>query len=140
MPAPVDRELGDAFHARADHSGPVAGQLSLDAKAVLAGDAGGDGRNLADREGYRVAGESGRREAACLAGLQIVDVLFGDMEHDAEIAERRDLEQHFALLDRRADALAEIARDEHARQRGDDAGARESTRLNSSHYCASRMP
>src|SRR3546814_820590 len=106
--APVDRDLGDAFHARAHHRVPVAGQLGLDAKAVLAVDAGGDGRNLADREGYRVAGESGRREAACLAGLQIVDVLFGDMEHDAEIAERRDLEQHFALLDRRADALAEL--------------------------------
>src|SRR3546814_9157643 len=42
--APVDRDLGDAFHARAHHRVPVAGQLGLDAKAVLAVDAGGDGR------------------------------------------------------------------------------------------------
>src|SRR3546814_9311873 len=71
--APVDRDPGDAFHARAHYRVPVAGQLGLDAKAVLAVDAGGDGRNLADREGYRVAGESGRREAACPGGLQIVE-------------------------------------------------------------------
>src|SRR3546814_20150736 len=44
--APVDRDLGDAFHARAHHRVPVAGQLGLDAKAVLAVDAGGDGRTI----------------------------------------------------------------------------------------------
>src|SRR3546814_12147971 len=77
-----------------------------------------------DGERHRVAGKASRSETALLAGTQIVDVLFLDVERDAVAPHRRDFEQHIALFDRRADFLAEVARYQHARQRRAAAGAR----------------
>ena len=53
------------------------------------------------------------------------DVALVDLQRDAVVVERRDLEQHLAALDRRAEALRQVAAHDQAVERRHHQGARE---------------
>src|SRR3546814_17656543 len=94
----------DLFHARPEHRLTPARKFGLDPEQVLSIDVGRYRRDPPDGERHRVAGKASRSETALLAGTQIVDVLFLDVERDAVAPHRRDFEQHIALFDRRSEA------------------------------------
>src|SRR3546814_19332980 len=74
--APIDLDLGHAFHARPEHRLTPARKFGLDPEQVLSIDVGRYRRDPPDGERHRVDGKASRSETALLAGTQIVSVLF----------------------------------------------------------------
>src|SRR3546814_4064960 len=64
--APIDLDLGHAFHARPEHRLTPARKFGLDPEQVLSIDVGRYRRDPPDGERHRVAGEAGRSEKALL--------------------------------------------------------------------------
>ena len=60
-----------------------------------------------------------------LAHGHVADVALVDLEHHAVVLQRRDLEQHVAALDRRAELLGQVAAYDNAVERRGDRRARE---------------
>lgn len=100
------------------------GRGRLDAEHVLAFLGGGDADG-ADRERDLLLRHAGEHEQPALPRLHGADIALGDLKDHAEGIERRHLEQHLALLDRRAEHLAEVAADHHPVEGCADARSRE---------------